>query len=330
MHLCKRDLVALALVGSAVPVGAMASDSEAVYPRRPVTLVIGYPPGGEADALARVLSRHMTDELGERMIVEYRPGASGNIAAQAVARTVPDGHTIYLGGRPQTIHKVMYGDLKYDFSQDLAPIAQAATVPYVLVAGKHAPITTMEDVVGLAKAYPGALSCASTGVGSTPYLLCEMFQQETDIELQHVPYRGSVQALIDVIGGRVDVQAAAVPAALEHIKSGALRPLAVMSSLRVAAMPDVPTMEEAGVPGVALEAWYGLMAPAGTPSHIIARLNRSVNSALMNPDLREELANLGAAPPLQPNTPGALKDLIAEETERWTRILNVRNIRPLH
>jgi tripartite-type tricarboxylate transporter receptor subunit TctC len=308
----------------------MAADSGAVYPERAVTLVIGVPPGGETDAVARVLSRHMTEELGHRVIVDYRPGASSNIAAEAVSRAVPDGYTIFMGGRPQTIHKVMYGHLKYDFSRDLVPIGQAATVPYVLVAGKPSPINTVEDIVALAKAYPGALSCASTGVGTTSHLLCELFQQESDIELQHVPYKGSAQALIDVIGGRVDVQVAAVPAAMEHIKAGALRPLAVMSSLRATAIPDVPTMEEAGVAGLALEAWYALMAPAGTPSHIIARLNRSVNSVLMNPDMREELANLGAAPPFQPNTPVALRDLIADETDRWTRILNVRNIRPLH
>jgi tripartite-type tricarboxylate transporter receptor subunit TctC len=308
----------------------MASDSEAVYPQRPITLVIGFPPGGESDALARILSTYMTEELGQRIIVDYRPGASGNIAAEAVSLKEADGYTIYLGGRPNTIHKVMYGHLKYDFSRDLAPIGQVALMPYVLVAGKHAPIMTVADVVKIAKAYPGALSCASTGVGTTSHLLCEMFQQENGIELQHVPYRGSAQALIDVIGGRVDVQVAAVPAALEHIKAGTLRPLAVMSSLRVAKIRDVPTMEEAGVPGLALDAWTGLMAPAGTPPHVIARLNRSVNAVLMNPDLREALANMGAAPPLQPNTPEGLKGLIADEIQRWTRILHVRNIRPLH
>jgi tripartite-type tricarboxylate transporter receptor subunit TctC len=330
MYSCRKDLVALVLVGSAVPLGAISASSEAVYPERPVTLVIGVPPGGETDAVARVLSSHMTEELGHRVIVEYRPGASANIAAEFVARTTPDGYTIFLGGRPQTIHKVMYGHLKYDFARDLTPIAQAATVPYVLVTGKHAPITTVEDVVGLAKADPGGVTCASSGVGTTSHLLCELFQQETDIQLQHVAYRGSAQALIDVIGGRIDVQVAAVPAALEYIKAGTLRPLAVMSNLRATSMPEVPTMEEAGVQGLALDAWYGLMAPAGTPPHIIARLNRSVNSALMNPHVREALAHLGATPPLRPNTPAALGDLITDETDRWTRILEVRNIRPLH
>ncbi|ANN68240.1 Bug family tripartite tricarboxylate transporter substrate binding protein [Bordetella bronchialis] len=330
MQFLRRELAALALVGTALPFAALANDPEAVYPQRPVTLVIGYPPGGDADALARILSRHMADDLGQRLIVDYKPGAAGNIGAESVARADADGYTIYLGARPNTIHKTMYGHLKYDFSRDLVPIGLTATMPYVIVAGAHASIHTVPDILRLARTYPGGLACASSGVGSTSHLLCELLQQETGVDLLHIPYKGTALALTDVMGGRIDLQIAPVPAALPHIRSGKLHPVAVMSRLRVPTIPNVPTIEEAGVPGLDLEAWYGLMAPAGTPPRVIDRLNRAINAALLDPDLRDSLTQLSYAPPLQPNTASAFGELIAEETERWSAILRIRNIKPLH
>jgi tripartite-type tricarboxylate transporter receptor subunit TctC len=333
MYIFTRNLAALALVSATLPWGAKASDQEEVYPERPVTLVIGYPPGGGTDALARLLARYMGEALGQKMLVQYKPGAGGNIGAEYVARATPDGYTIFLGGRPNTIHKTMYGTMKYDFGRDLVPVGLVARLPFVMVSGTHGPISTVQDVVRLARTYPGALSCASSGMGTTSHLLCELLQQEAGIDLQHVPYSGGAQAMTDVMGGRIDIYIATVAETLSHIQAGKLRPVFAMSPLRIPAMPHVPTIDEAGVSdlsGLELGDWGGLVAPAGTPPHVIAKLNRSINVALMDPALHEAMAQLAFTPPLQPNTPTAFKELIAEETDRWDGVLRTRNIKPLH
>jgi tripartite-type tricarboxylate transporter receptor subunit TctC len=333
MHISTRNLAALALVSATLPWGAKASDQEEVYPERPVTLVIGYPAGGSADALARLLARSMEEVLGQKMIVQYKPGAGGNIGAEYVARAMPDGYTIFLGGRPNTVHKTMYGHIKYDFAEDLVPVGLVATIPFVMVTSTHAPIATVQDVVRLARTYPGTLSCGSSGVGTTSHLLCELLQQEVDIDMQHVPYSGAAQALMDVMGGRIDLYIATVAEALPHIQAGKLRPVVAMSALPIPTMRHVPTLDEAGVSGLSgleLGAWSGLVAPAGTPPHVVAKLNRSINVALMDPTLHEAMARQAFATPLQPNTPTAFKELIAAETDRWNGVLRTRNIKPLH
>jgi tripartite-type tricarboxylate transporter receptor subunit TctC len=333
MHHLKRDLAAIALASATVPWAAMASDHEAVYPQRPVTLVIGFPAGGTADALARLLARYMGEALGQKMVVQYKPGAGGNVGAEYVARAAPDGYTIFLGGRPNTIHKTMYGTMKYDFARDLVPVGLVARLPFVMVSGTHAPFTTVQDIVRLARTYPGALSCASAGMGTTPHLLCELLQQEMDIDMQHVPYSGGAQAMTDVMGGRIDLYIAPVAGALPHIQAGRLKPVVAMSALRIPAMPHVPTLDEAGVSelaGLELGDWSGLVAPAGTPPHVVAKLNRSINAALMEPELHDAMAQQAFAMPLQPNTAMAFRELIAEEADRWNGILRTRNIKPLH
>ncbi|WP_427185129.1 Bug family tripartite tricarboxylate transporter substrate binding protein [Bordetella bronchialis] len=330
MQFSRKNIVALTLVSAALPWGATASDQEAAYPQRPVTLVIGYPPGGGADALARLLAQSMGESLGQKMIVQYKPGAAGNIGAEYVARTPPDGYTVFLGGRPNTIHKTMYERMKYDFSRDLVPVGLVATMPFIMVSGTHAPMATVQDLVRLAKTYPSALTCASDGVGTTSHLLCELLQQDMDIDMQHVPYHGAASALTDVMGGRVDITIVDVASAVSNIQAGKLRPIAVMSGMRVPEVPYVPTMEEAGIPGFDLGAWCGLVVPAGTPPHVIVKLNQAINEALTDPALRDAMAKMSFATPPQPNTPTAFKELIAEETDRWTAILRSRNIKPLH
>ncbi|CAM3557344.1 Tripartite tricarboxylate transporter substrate binding protein [Bordetella sputigena] len=329
----KRELAAIALVSAALPWGAMASDQEAIYPQRPVALVIGYPPGGGADTLARLLSRYVGEALGQKIVIQYKPGAGGNVGAEYVARATPDGYTVFLGSRPNTIHKTMYGTMNYDFARDLVPVGLVARVPFVMVSGSHSSISSVQDMVSLARTYPGALSCASSGVGTTSHLLCELLQQEAGIDLQHVPYSGGAQALTDVIGGRIDIYIATVSEALPHIQASRLRPLAAMSTSRIPAMPYVPTIDEAGVSelsGLELGGWSGLVVPVGTPGHVVEKLNRSINAALMDPALQGAMGQHGFAMPLQPNMPMAFKELIAEETDRWNRILQMRNIKPLH
>jgi tripartite-type tricarboxylate transporter receptor subunit TctC len=330
VHFSKLELAALTLAGSALPFGAMAADNEAIFPQRPVTLVIGFTPGGGADPLARLLAKHMSEELGQKVTVDNRPGAGSNIAAEAVARAVPDGYTLYFSSRPNTVHKTMYSDLKYDFNRDLVPVGLVATMPMVVVAGKHAPIHTIQELITLAKAYPGGLTCASAGVGTSGHLLCELFQQEAGIDMLHVPYRGGAPALADVVGGRVDVQFVSLPAALPQIQSGHLRALAVMSRQRVPAARHIATIAESGLANLNLESWYGVMVPAGTPDHAVARLNQSINTVMTRQDVQETLMELAYAAPQQPNTQQTFGDLIAEETQRWTGILRDRNINPLH
>jgi tripartite-type tricarboxylate transporter receptor subunit TctC len=329
----KQNVAALALVSTTLSWAAMASDPEAVYPQRPVTLVIGFPPGGTADALARLLARSMGEALGQKVIVQYKAGAGGNIGAQYVARATPDGYTLFLGGRPNTIHKTMYATMKYDFAHDLVPVALVARLPFVMVSSMHTPIATVHDLVRLARTYPGALSCASAGMGTTPHLLCELLQQEMDIAIQHVPYSGGAPALTDVMGGQIDLYIGPVAWALPYIQAGKLRPVVVMSPLRIPMLPHVPTLDEAGVSepaGLELGDWCGLVAPARTPPHVVAKLNRSINEALMDPALFDALTQQAVAMPLQPNTPTAFRELIAEETDRWNEILQMRNIKPLH
>ncbi|CAM3458808.1 Tripartite tricarboxylate transporter substrate binding protein [Bordetella sputigena] len=327
MHFCKPGLAVVALLSSFIPLGAMAADADLEYPRRPITLVIGFPPGGGADALARLVARHMGKELGQNMIVDYRPGAAGNIGAKAVANAAADGYTIYLSGRPNTIHKAMYPELDYDFVRDLQPVGLVATMPYVVTVGKDTPMSSLDDVIALAKTYPGAPTCASAGVGTSDHLLCLMFQQETGTDIAHVPYRGSARAFADVIGGRVDMFFAPLPAALPHIVAGNLRAVAVMSRLRTSSLPHTPTIAEAGFPSLALDAWYGLVAPAATPPRVVARLNQSMNAALARQELREALLQMAYVPP-SPDTPEAFGNLIAKETERWTAILETRKVQP--
>lgn len=325
MNFCKRELAVLALLGSIIPSAVTAQGMEVSYPQRQLTLVIGFPPGGGADALARLFARHMAAELGQNVIVDYRPGAAGNIGAKSVARTQADGYTIYLGGRPNTIHKAIYPQLDYDFSRDLMPVGLVATMPYVVVVGKDTPIASVQDIVAIAKAYPSTPTCASAGVGTSDHLLCVMFQQETGTEIAHVPYRGSAQAFADVMGGRVDMHFAPLPAALPQIVAGNLRAIAVMSATRVVGLPHTPTIAEAGFPGLALDAWYGLMAPTGTPQAAVRRLNQSINAVLAKPELQEALDQLAYVPP-SPDTPEAFGALIAEETDRWMKVLRQRKI----
>ncbi|ANN70985.1 Bug family tripartite tricarboxylate transporter substrate binding protein [Bordetella bronchialis] len=329
MQFCARELGAIALSIGIIPSCAAATDPASAYPDRQITLVIGFPPGGGADALGRLFARHMATELGRNIVMDYRPGAAGNLGAKSVARSNPDGYTLYLAGRPNTIHKAMYPQLEYDFSQDLVPVGLVATMPYVMVVGKDAPISSIQDVIALARAYPGAPTCASAGVGTSDHLLCAMFQQETGTDIAHIPYRGSAPALADVMGGRVDMFFAPLPAALPHIVAGKLRAVAVISRVRASALPHTPTIAESGYPALALDAWYGLMAPAGTPSEVVGRLNRSLASVLGTQEMQDALTQLAYIPP-PPDTSEAFGALIAQETERWTEILRRRNFLPTH
>ncbi|WP_233237910.1 tripartite tricarboxylate transporter substrate binding protein [Bordetella sp. LUAb4] len=321
----------VALAMSAIPFLAMAQPTESTYPSREVSIVIGYPPGGGVDVLARVLAKHLGKELKQKVVIIYKPGAAGNIGAETVARRAkPDGYTLFMSARPNTIHKVMYANLKFDFAQDLRPIGLIGTSPNIIVTGEHTLIKDLDDLLYLATEYPGRLRCASSGVGTTGYLLCEMFQQETGTKIDHVPYKGSEQGYIDLVGGRVDILFTTLPAAAPHISAGAVRAVALMSQQADGHSVKVPTLGQQGYPMLDLDSWAGLMAPAETPDYAIDKLNSALNTLLESEEMRADMARLGYFPAQQPNRPLALQTLIAQETERWTAILKTRGIFSFH
>lgn len=325
MGLCRNGLGLLIVAGTTFPVLAMSSDRVVeVYPNRPITLVVGFPPGGGADVVARHLAMQMTEDLGQKVIIDNRPGALGNIAAAAVAKSDADGYTVYLAVRPVALHKSMYSSIDYDFAKDLVPVGMVVRVPYVLVMGKHVAATTLQDALALARGQPGVFTCASPGQSSTNHFLCQALQEKAAVTLAHIPYNGEMPALLDVIGGRADFAITSVLSALPYITSDTVRAMAVFADSRVPAIPFVPQMNELGDGDSQAQGWCAIMAPTGTPAHAISRLNRSINAALANPDVRKKLVALGYVLPEARNTPEALATFLVEDTERWTKILQQR------
>lgn len=320
-----RSLIASVVAGSVVPMSA-AAESSGEYPARPITLIIGLPPGGGADSLVRQLAKHMAEDLGQPVVIDYRIGAAGNIGAMAVARSPADGYTLFLAGRSVTLHKKMYGHMNYDFAKDLVPVGMVVKMPYLLLIGKHVKATSLQDAMDLARERPGSLTCASTGIGTTNHLLCEALQEAAGIELLHLPYKGAAPALTDMVGGRADFMFTSLASAMPYLESGAVRCVAVMSSARLHELPDVPSIEEFGFMKAQGNGWFSLVAPARTPSHVIHRLNRSLNNVLAQESVRETLASQGFVVPLSNNTPEALGTFMAEEAVKWTEVLDRRNI----
>lgn len=329
MRLFNLDLAALAFLSSVIPLDAAAAEPARDYPQRPIKLVIGTPTGADGGAVTRLVAEYLGQELGQRVIVEYKPGAATNIAAEAVARSNPDGYTLLVGGRPHIIHKVMYPSIDYDYVRDLAPVGVIGTTMPILVAGMHTPINSVQDLVRMAKERPGELTWGSVGVGTSPHLFSEVLKEAWGVDLAHIPYRGGAAAITDMIGGRIDVMVTVPAVALPYIKTSKLRPLAVLGSARLPTLPDVPTLREMGLFTKDFSTWYGLLTPTGTPPEIVERLNQSLNAALKNPRMVETMAQNGMDPAVSPNSPDEFKKFIAAETELWTGVLRTHNIGPV-
>ncbi|WP_233233439.1 tripartite tricarboxylate transporter substrate binding protein [Bordetella sp. LUAb4] len=321
-----RSLIASVVAGSVMPISGVAAESSASYPERPIKLVLGFPPGGATDSVARQLAKHMGEDLGQQIIVDYRPGAAGNIGAMAVARAPADGYTLYLASRSETLHKKMYGHMNYDFSRDLVPVGMAVKLPFVLLMGKHVKAASIQEAIGLARERPGSISCASTGMGSTNHLLCEALQEAADVEILHLPYKGMTSALTDIVGGRTDLMFTSLAFALPYLQSDAVRCMSVISTTRLPELPDVPSIEEFGFMRADGNAWFAIVAPARTPSHVISRLNRSLNNVLAQDLVREAFTAQGFVVPLSNNTPEALGTFMGEEAEKWTEVLEKLNV----
>jgi len=323
MKVVRREFLKLASSAVAMPAVARLARAE-TYPSRPVHLIIGYLPGGSADMTARMFGQWLSDRLGQQFIVESRAGASTNIATEFVIHSPPDGYTLLLASPANATNASLYAKLNFDFIADVAPVAGLIRFADVVDVNLGLPVRSIPELIAYAKANPGKLNFGSSGVGSTLHVAGELFKMMAGVDIVHVAYRGGAPAMVDLIGGRVQVMFDNVPTSLEFIKAGKIRPLAVTSAEHVDALPDLPTVADF-VPGYEASAWYGLVAPKGTPHDVIAALNRSVNAILADPAAKAQLEELGAS--LLPGSPGDFGKLIADETEKWRKVIRFANIK---
>jgi tripartite-type tricarboxylate transporter receptor subunit TctC len=314
MTLTRRLVLALA----ATTLGSSALAQ--AWPAKPIRIVVPFPPGGGTDIIARETSQRVAASTGWTFVIDNKPGAGGNLGVDAVAKSPADGYTIVIGQTSNlAINPTLYAKMPYDSQKDLAPIVLLANAPLVLVSGMGTPHKTLADAVNAAKARPGALNFASPGNGTVAHLTSEMFQKAAGVKTQHVPYKGAAQALTDVISGTVDLYMSSVPTLIGQIRQNKLRPLAVTSAKRVDDLPNVPTINESGYKGFDAVTWFGLLAPAGTPKDVVARLNAEFNKALQNPELRKKLGDEGADP--AGGTPEQFATLIRDEIPRWGAVV---------
>jgi tripartite-type tricarboxylate transporter receptor subunit TctC len=294
------------------------------YPSQPIRLIAPFPPGGSVDITARLIGEPLGAQLGTRIVIDNRSGASGNIGMEAAARAPADGYTIVLNTIPLVTNQALFDKLTWDPFRDFAPIGMVATSPHVLVVPKHVAATSVAELIKMARARPGRLSYASAGVGTTFHICGEMFKDSTGTFILHVPYRGGGPALVDTLSGQVDLSFPTLSAALPHVKSGALRALAVTDRVRSALLPDVPTLQEAGVKDFQFTQWLALLAPANTPQPVIERLNGALREALKTKDVREKFEAQAFVP--FPTTPEEARKFLAEEAARLSRVIKARGI----
>lgn len=306
----------LALIASTLSAVAFAQ----AWPAKPIRIVVPFPPGGGTDIIARETSQRVAKATGWTFVIDNKPGAGGNLGVDSAAKSPADGYTLVLGQSSDlAINPTLYAKLPYDPQKDLAPILLVANAPLVMVTAVTTPYKTLADAVNAAKSKPGQVNFASPGNGTVAHLTSELFQKAAGIKTQHVPYKGASQAMTDVISGTVDLYMSSVPTLLGHIKQGKVRALAVTSAKRVDDLPDVPTINESGYKGFDAVTWFGLLAPAGTPKDVIARLNAEFNKALKQPELAKRLGDEGADP--AGGTPEQFAALIKEEIPRWGKVV---------
>jgi tripartite-type tricarboxylate transporter receptor subunit TctC len=299
---------------------AATSDPASGYPSRPIRIIVAYTPAGTTDILARALGQKMTENWGQSVIVENRPGANGNIGTEIAARATPDGYTIIMGtAATHSINNTLYPTLSWHAQRDFEPISLVAVVPNLLVVNNALPVRSVKELIAHAKANPGKLTFGSPGIGATAHLSMELFKTLTGTEMVHVPYKGSAGVLADVTAGQIQLAMDNIPVYLPQARAGKIRALAVSSPQRAAAAPEIPTVAEAGVPGFEALSWFGLLAPAKTPQPIIARLTAETQRILKLSDVRERIVALGAQP--VGNTPDEYKAFIRSEIAKWQKVI---------
>ncbi|MEE1657117.1 tripartite tricarboxylate transporter substrate binding protein [Microvirga sp. CF3062] len=317
----RRRMLGLLLGAGACLTSGATLAQPATYPTRPIRVIVPFTPGGTTDIFARLVGEKLSQSLGQQFVIENRGGAGGNIGADAVAKAEPDGYMLVMGTvGTHAINPSLYAKMPYDALTDFAPVAYVAGVPNLMVVSpKKVKATTVQEFIAEAKATPGKFTMASSGNGTSIHLSGELFKQMTGVEMPHVPYRGSGPAVNDLIGGQVDVMFDNLPSSIEHVRGGNLRALAVTSSKRSPALPDMPTLAEAGLPHFEATSWFALFAPKGTPPDITNKLNQEVRKALETPELQKRFADLGGE--IQPMSPDELMTYVRAEHEKWAKVV---------
>jgi tripartite-type tricarboxylate transporter receptor subunit TctC len=324
MKLPRRKFLRLAAGAAALPAVSHVAWAQA-YPSRPVHLVVFFPPGGVGDILARLMGQWLSERLSQAFVIENRPGAGGNIGTEAVVRASADGYTLLWATSPNAINATFYDKLNYDFMRDIVPVAATIRVPNVMVVNPTLPAKTVPEFIAYAKANPGKLNMASGGNGVPSHVAGELFKIMAGINMVHVPYRGAAPALTDLLAGQVQVLFDAVPSSIEYIRAGKLRPLAVTTATRSEVLSNIPTVGDF-LPGFEASTWFGVGAPRNTPTDIVERLNREINAALADPTIKVRIAELGGA--TLPGSPADFGKLIADETEKWAKVIKFAGIKP--
>jgi len=317
-----RAVGLLVVACAGLPVPAFAQS----WPAKPLRVIAASSPGSGVDIVARILAQRLAVQVGQPVVVDNRAGAGGNLGAEVAARAPADGYTLFMGTPAHTINPSLYRRLAYDILKDFAPIGLVTTGQYVLVVNPSVPARDLKSLIALARARPGQLTYASAGTGNATHLAGELLRAQAKVDLLHVPYKGSGPALADVVGGHADTMFSNLTAALPFIKSGKLRAIAVGGASRAAAAPAVPTLRESGLPAYEINAWFGLLAPAGTPPEVVARLNAELAAALKAPEVRERLAGEGAEP--APGTPEQFARLLRAEVALWAQVVRSAAITP--
>jgi tripartite-type tricarboxylate transporter receptor subunit TctC len=316
---------AIGLVAAGVPslLASVRKASALDYPTRPVRFLVGYPPGGATDILARLIGQWLSERLGQQFVIENRPGAGSNIGTEAVVRAPADGHTLLLVAPANAINATLYDRLNFNFIRDIAPVAGLIRVANVMEVNPSVPARTLPEFIAYAKANPGKINMASAGNGSQQHVAGELFKMMTGVSMVHVPYRGGGPALTDLLGGQVQLYFGTTASTIEYIRTGKLRALAVTTATRSQALPDVPTVGEF-VPGYEASSWYGIGAPIGTPAEIVDKLNKEINAGLADPTLSARIGELGGTPLALSSA--EFEQLIAADTEKWGKVVRAANI----
>jgi tripartite-type tricarboxylate transporter receptor subunit TctC len=321
MKLARRSFLNLAAGVAALPIVPRAAWAQS-YPARPVRLMVGYPAGYAPDIVARLVAQSVSERLGQQCVVENRPGAGSNIATELVVRASPDGYMLLLLTSTNAVNASLYVNLNFNVIHDLMPVARIGSTPFILVVNPSFPAKTISELIAYGKANPGKVNVASNGIGTTPHVALELFKMMAAVDMVHVPYRGNY--MTDLLGGQVQAAFSPIASALEYIRTGKLRALAVTPATRQEALPDVPAMGEF-VPGYEASGWYGIGAPSRTPAEIIDKLNRETNAALAEPGIKTRFADLGLV--AVTGSPGDFGNFVAAETDKWGKVIREANIK---